>query len=116
MGVIERKTVQDTKLQQSFGRNSSEISSRKYEFSRNDQEVQYLSTVTKAEIDEVFQTGILNNNRILISAVEGVLPETQKVKKVDFAEENVPPGDAFDDCIVITDIAEFRNAQSFITG
>lgn len=79
LGIIEKKMVQDTKLQQSFGRNSSELVSRKYKFDRNEQEVKFLNLVTKSEIIEVFHSGIFNNSRFLISAVEGNLGDRKSV-------------------------------------
>ena len=114
MGIIERKTVQDTKLKQSFERNINEIHSQNYNFSRKDEEVKFLKTVTKDEIVAIFQSGVKNNNRVLLSAAEGNLPDSPEGEKSHFVEKNLPPGGAFNEFAVITDIAEFRNAHSFI--
>ena len=112
--MIETKTAKDTNLENIFNRNISEIHSQNYTFNRPDQEVIYLKRVTKEEIVEVFQLGVKNNNRLLIVAVEGNPPDSPNGTKEQYIEENIPPGDAFDDFRIITNISDFRNAHEFI--
>ena len=114
MGVIEQKTVEDTKLQQSFNRNLSEIQSLTYHFNRRDEELENLRKVTKEEIVEAFSTGLVNNQRVLISAAEGNEANAPQGDCGECEEENLTPGEAFNDCTVITDISQFRKSHCFI--
>ena len=97
-----------------FNRNITEIHSQNYKFNRPAEEAKYLKMVTKVDIVEVFQLGVKNNNRLLIVAVEGNSPDSPNGAKEQYIEENIPPGGAFDDCRLITNISDFRNAHEFI--
>jgi len=92
----------------------AEIYSLDLKFDRIEEEIEYLKTVTKEEIVEVFQTGITNNKQLLITAVEGNLPESTEGYKDEIYEESIPQDGDFSDCIAITNTAEFRSANKFI--
>ena len=109
--MIEQYTVEDRKLSQNFSRNGSSIFSLKYDFERRSQCALILPKISKSEILTVYRSQIINNKKLLISAVEGNAKDLEGENTLE--EINLLPGEAFSDCSVITDIRKFRRAVQF---
>jgi len=112
-GLIEAKSADDTKLKQLFDRWNSEIASEDYRFDRIETEIEYLRDIEKDEILNAFETGILNNNRSLIMAIEGNEPDQDYSPDYALEPKHLTPGAAFDGFKQIRDIKKIRTENSF---
>ena len=64
--------MEDKKLKQVVMRNYAEIASEEYRFDRLETEVKFLNSLAKADMVTAYTEHILNNNRQLLIAVEGI--------------------------------------------
>jgi len=112
-GVIEQKSVEDTKLRQSFNRNLHELHCLSYNFDRRKQEIGEMKKLTKEDVVNAYVEGLLRNKRLLITCAEGNLPDCEDA---EFVEKNLDPGHEFADCARIIHISEFRSNHCFISS
>ena len=112
MGLIHLKAAKDTNLLKGFTRDLGELESFNYMFDRRELEIEQLKKVEKEMVTDAFVKGIVNNKSILVTTVEGNLP-SDLTKMPALTEENVSPGDIFEDYSIIKDICAFRNSNHF---